>query len=67
VRISWKILGLALCAAGSLLLGGCGGLAASQTISPLDFLLPGILKADPPQTNAPVVVAQEPVEIASVR
>jgi hypothetical protein len=67
VRISWKILGLALTAAGSLLLAGCGGLAASQTISPLDFLLPGILKADPPQTNAPVMLAQPAVELAAAR
>jgi hypothetical protein len=52
-------------AAGSLALGGCGGVNASQTVSPLDFLLPGVLRADPPQTNAPVAVAQTSVEIAS--
>ena len=67
VRISWKILSLALMAAGSLLLAGCGGISAAQTISPLDFLLPGILKADPPQTNAPVVVARASVEITSIQ
>jgi hypothetical protein len=67
VRISWKILGLALIAAGSMLLAGCGGLAASQTISPLDFLLPGILRADPPSTNAPVMVAQASLEITAIR
>jgi hypothetical protein len=27
---------------------GCGGLNASKSISPLDFLLPGLMKADPP-------------------
>ncbi len=64
VRINWKLLSLALMSAGSLALGGCGGIAASQTVSPLDFLLPGILRADPPQTNAPVAVAQTSVEIA---
>jgi hypothetical protein len=37
---------------------GCGGISASKTISPLDFLLPGILRADPPQTNAPVVLSK---------
>jgi hypothetical protein len=58
---------LALLLGGSLLVGGCGGLAASQTISPLDFLLPGLIKNDAPQTNAPVMVAQCPVNIASTR
>jgi hypothetical protein len=38
---------LALLAAFSLLLAGCGGISASRTISPLDFFLPGIIKADP--------------------
>ena len=47
VRISWKFLPLAVLAAFSLLFGGCGGISASRTISPLDFLLPGIIKADP--------------------
>ena len=26
--------------------GGCGGINASQSVSPLDFLLPGIIKND---------------------
>ena len=67
VRISWKFLALAVFTAGSLLLAGCGGISASRTVSPLDFLLPGIIKASPPQTNAPVVVVQQPVEVATVR
>jgi len=58
---------LALLAALPLLMTGCGGISASRTVSPLDFLLPGILRADPPQTNAPVVLAKNPVEIASNR
>ena len=28
--------------------GGCSGLAVSKSISPLDFLLPGLLQNDPP-------------------
>jgi hypothetical protein len=67
VRISWKFLCLATLSAGSLLLAGCGGVSASRTVSPLDFLLPGIIRADSPQTNAPVAMVQNPVEIASVR
>jgi len=67
VRIRWRHLTLAALAALPLLLAGCGGISASRTVSPLDFLLPGILQADPPQTNAPVVLTKEAVQIASVR
>jgi hypothetical protein len=58
---------LVLLPAASLLVSGCGGIAASQAISPLDFLLPGILKNDVPQTNAPLVVIERPAEVASAR
>jgi len=58
---------LALLSATSLLLTGCGGISASRTVSPLDFIMPGLLRADPPQTNAPMVVLPAPAEIASVR
>jgi len=27
---------------------GCSGINASKSISPLDFILPGLMKADPP-------------------
>jgi hypothetical protein len=67
VRISWKFLALALVGAGSLLLAGCGGISASRTISPLDFLLPGILKAEHLQTNAPVLLTKSSIEVASNR
>ncbi|HEX9048876.1 MAG TPA: hypothetical protein VF988_17760 [Verrucomicrobiae bacterium] len=73
MRISWRLLPLAALAALPLLVSGCGGFSASRTISPLDFLLPGIggmggiIRADPPQTNAPVVLIKDGVEIASVR
>jgi hypothetical protein len=67
VRIRWRFFFLAALATGSLLSAGCGGISASKTISPLDFLLPGIIKADPPQTNAPVVLAKTSIEVASAR
>jgi hypothetical protein len=67
VRINRKILALAAVATGSLLVAGCAGITAAGTISPLDFLLPGIIRTDPPQTNAPVVLVRSPVEIASVK
>jgi len=50
-----------------MLLAGCGGINASHTVSPMDFLLPGFMQNEPPQTNAPAVAAQFPVQIASVR
>jgi len=31
-----------------LLVAGCGGVSASHSVSPLDFFMPGLLKADPP-------------------
>lgn len=42
-----------------LLLGtGCGGLNASQGISPLNFLLPGLIQNEKPQEKtAPVAAA----------
>jgi hypothetical protein len=55
---------LTLLSAVPLLFGGCGGVSASKTISPLDFLLPGILRNDPPQTNAPVVLTVSGMEPA---
>jgi len=60
--------GLALLAGSLPLLAGCGGVSASRTVSPLDFLLPGVIRTEPPKTNAPaVLVVQMPIEIASVR
>jgi hypothetical protein len=46
---------------------GCGGISGSQSISPASFLLPGLLRADPPQTNAPVGPNEIPTQLASVR
>jgi hypothetical protein len=67
VRISWNFLCLTLLAAAPFLLGGCGGFSASRSVSPLDFLLPGIIKADPAQTNAPVAFTKDSVQLASAR
>ena len=30
---------------------GCGGISASKSVSPLDFFMPGLLKAAPPATR----------------
>jgi hypothetical protein len=67
VRIRWNFSCLALLSAGSLLLAGCGGISGSQSVSPASFFLPGLLKADPPKTNAPVLPGENSVELATVR
>ena len=69
VRLNWKFLWLTLLAALPLAGAGCSGINASQSVSPIDFFLPGaahFLKASPPQTNAPVSFPEIPTEIASV-
>jgi len=54
----------ALLAAGSLLLTGCGGINASRSVSPLDFLLPGIIKADPaPAPQNPITPGTNSVPV----
>jgi hypothetical protein len=57
VRLKWRFLWLAIPVALALLGAGCGGINATQGVSPASFFLPGILRADPPATNAPVVVS----------
>jgi len=48
--------------------GGCGGFSASKTVSPLDFLVPGILKNNPaPDTNAPSGFLRNSNVLASAR
>jgi hypothetical protein len=49
VRLNCKIFRLAALVAALVLAGaGCGGFAASPSVSPATFFLPGLLKADPP-------------------
>jgi len=48
VRLSWNFLRLALFAALPLIGAGCGGVNASQSVSPASFFLPGIMKNDAP-------------------
>jgi hypothetical protein len=62
-------------AAAALLCAGCGGINASHTVSPLDFFMPGagsllkggLLRAEPPRTNAPAVFPVASTELASVK
>jgi hypothetical protein len=48
---------------------GCGGISARKTVSPLDFIMPGILRNDTPGcTNALATVVETPaIEIVSGR
>ena len=57
---------MAMLLAAALLGAGCGGINATQTISPASFFLPGLLKASPPSTNSTPFVL-DANEIASVR
>ena len=45
------------------LASGCSGINASRSVSPLDFLLPGLMKADP----APMPTNPVSPEIVSVK
>jgi hypothetical protein len=67
VRTSWKILAPLVVIA--LIGAGCGGISASQSVSPATFLLPGILKNCPqcPTTNEVVVVSAEATPLAFSR
>ena len=46
---------------------GCGGINAGTTVSPASFFLPGLMKADPPATNAPVAVSAPFQQLAQAR
>jgi hypothetical protein len=51
MSLNWKNLRWALVPAVLLLCAGCGGLNATGSVSPASFLLPGLLKADPPPAH----------------
>jgi hypothetical protein len=57
VRLKWKILSLATFVALAMVVDGCGGISASRTVSPLDFLLPGLMKASPPVMECTNLIA----------
>ncbi len=64
MRLNWKVLRLAALIPALVLVGaGCGGVSASKSVSPASFLLPGLLKADPPPAHSePVLPGNEPPE-----
>jgi hypothetical protein len=46
------------------LVAGCSGINASKSISPLDFILPGLIQADPPPASPD---RANPVEVPVVK
>jgi hypothetical protein len=57
-------------AATALLAGtGCSGINATRAVSPATFLLPGLMKADPPPAppEATTPAEKEPVAVAQAR
>ena len=47
---------------------GCGGINASQSVSPATFLMPGIIKNCPGCTNnVPLVMVENSSQVVSVR
>jgi len=64
VRINRNLLVLTMLAALVLAGTGCGGINASQTVSPATFFLPGLLKADLHATNTPAAVPENSGELA---
>jgi hypothetical protein len=60
----------ALLAAMAFSTAGCSGINTGTSVSPMDFLMPGIghfIKADPMPTNSPVSFPEVSTEIASVK
>jgi len=68
VRLNWKNLRWITTAALLLLGAGCSGVNVSKSVSPLDFILPGLIKADPPPTQPekPTPAAQPVVQVAKI-
>jgi len=46
---------------------GCGGINASKSVSPLDFILPGLIKTGPQPTNPPATSTNSVQVVAQVR
>jgi hypothetical protein len=61
------LLALAMLMVLALFSTGCGGINASQSVSPASFFLPGLMKADPPSTNAPAALPENSREVALTR
>jgi hypothetical protein len=67
VRLNWRFPLLAVPVTLALLGAGCAGINTTQSVSPIDFFLPGaghFLKVEPPATNGPAVFPEIFPEVA---
>jgi hypothetical protein len=64
VRFNLNFLWLAMLMTFALFSSGCSGINAGTSVSPATFLLPGILQAEPPKTNAPALLPEPGREFA---
>jgi hypothetical protein len=51
LKRNWKLFQLAVILAVTALAAGCSGIHASKSISPLDFILPGLMKNEAPASQ----------------
>jgi len=51
VRLKGKLLRLILCSALVIVAAGCSGINVQKSVSPLDFILPGLMRTDPPSAH----------------
>jgi hypothetical protein len=66
VTFHWKSGRLVVCAALLALCAGCSGINTSHGVSPASFLLPGLLKADPPQETEPLMPDEKPLTVPEI-
>jgi hypothetical protein len=55
------------CAILTVCTAGCGGINASHSVSPLDFLLPGLIENRPAPANPPASATNAVAVVAQVR
>jgi hypothetical protein len=69
VKLNWKLVLVTLSAALALATSGCSGVNASKSVSPASFLLPGLIRAEPPPIDpaAPLPEPAPGVQVAQVR
>ena len=64
MRLKGKLLRLILCSALVIVAAGCSGINVQKSVSPLDFILPGLLKVQPrPPSEQIPALATNRVEV----
>ncbi|MEK7782135.1 MAG: hypothetical protein AAB370_11610 [Verrucomicrobiota bacterium] len=58
---------MAGCATLAIFATGCGGINASKSVSPLDFILPGLIKTAPQPATPPGAATNSVQIVAQVR